>query len=1000
MKHSRFIWSGSILLAAALVSQTKPFFPVVLGAPAVVDIVVSQNAPPAIRFGADELQGALEKTGHQVQQTPDLSIGKIHIVIAERGASILSKLDRHRLDVPDLPESYSLTVLGTDSLLVEGSDVPGAMYGALDLAEQIIEISGTEFVTRIRPINKSPYLAIRGINTFLTPQAFDDPDSWYWSDSFWDKYFKMMARNRFNFLDLHGPFDLTLGSPSYIAGWPNGFAFFVSLPDFREVGAGPERAAKNLARFHQIIRMASALGIKVGFMNYAAAPPLGPWKTGRFWKDDRFNREPYPALSTDARLLWNDNQTIGEGGQRQLLTGPRLERYTREAVTAFLKELPELWMFGFRVGESLEPEEFYIKTYLEALKEVPNTSLNIYARTHDVEPKKMRQIANLAGHHFYIEPKYNGEQLGLPYQAVTGGRNYPRGGSYEDYTNYPRNYSIIWQVRASGTHRVFHWGSPEFVRRTVESCKFGGGVGFTLEPMNAYNPQTDYLHNNPQTDHKVYDWMFEEQWFWYMVWGRTAYDPDVSEQVWLRKFRDKFGDVAGPLTYKALVENSKIIPFIYSYHAQGLSQTHMAPEFETGDHSRESRVAFWQGDRIVPFGGDIKDFLRVGVLDRTAMSDPASYVSEYLKHVVTGKMHPFEAATYLGASADLSEREIADAAKMNPTSTKEFDCIERDVKAVAWLGRYYRDRILSATHLEFYLQTYDHPELSAAYEYLERAIDDWNRLSAIADEHFGYVPDLIRMKTYNFRWQDEGRSLRGDLEEINQLEAEFQALPRNQIIIGHVPQLKVKPNLPLTLEVTFASATQESHLYLFYRNSHSTLYQKVPLKLQNQFERTWAGEIPADSILPGYLEYYFEADMGVGGEAYGGTLDQRSAYLVLVNDNDFKPQIRAVPPTGSVQTDSVSLTTEVRSHARIKDIWVWYKRMPSYSEWIRMPMKALDKGLYQATVPLTPEGILYFFEAIDEDGNAAHYPDFMKQTPYFAINGWSTSEEQVLERDR
>ena len=293
--------------------------------------------------------------------------------------------------------------------------------------------------------------------------------------------------------------------------------------------------------------------------------------------------------------------------------------------------------------------------------------------------QKLRQFASLTSAITHIEPKYNGEHLGLPYQAVTGGRNYPLGGSYEDYTNYPRNYSIIWQIRASGTHRVFHWGWPEFVRRTIESCKFGGGAGFTLEPMNAYNPQTDYLHNNPRTDHKVYDWMFEEQWFWYMVWGRTAYDPDVSEQVWLRVFINKFGGKAGPLTYKALVENSKIIPLIYSYHTQGLSQTHMAPELETGDHSRESRTTFWQGTRIVPFGGGNKDFLSVGVLDRTAMTDPTSYVSEYLKHVATGKMSPFEVADYLGTSADSSEREIENAARLNPTSEKEFDCIEKKI---------------------------------------------------------------------------------------------------------------------------------------------------------------------------------------------------------------------------------------------------------------------------------------------------------------------------------
>ena len=65
-----------------------------------------------------------------------------------------------------------------------------------------------------------------------------------------------------------------------------------------------------------------------------------------------------------------------------------MEEYTREAVISiFLKQLPELWMFGFRVGESGQPEDFYKKTYLAALAELPR-SLNIYVRTWIAEPAK------------------------------------------------------------------------------------------------------------------------------------------------------------------------------------------------------------------------------------------------------------------------------------------------------------------------------------------------------------------------------------------------------------------------------------------------------------------------------------------------------------------------------------------------------------------------------------------------------------------------------------
>jgi hypothetical protein len=154
-------------------------------------------------------------------------------------------------------------------------------------------------------------------------------------------------------------------------------------------------------------------------MNYEAPAPIGPWKARKFGLDERWTLMP-----------------------QEFLNGPRLEVYTREAVFRFLKQLPELWMFGFRVGESGQPEDFYKNTYLAALAELPPT-LKIYLRTWIADPQKVRELAASTKNPLYIEPKYNGEQLGLPYQAALGGREYPPSGSYEDYTNKPRNYSII-----------------------------------------------------------------------------------------------------------------------------------------------------------------------------------------------------------------------------------------------------------------------------------------------------------------------------------------------------------------------------------------------------------------------------------------------------------------------------------------------------------------------------------------------------------------------------
>jgi hypothetical protein len=767
-----------------------------------------------------------------------------------------------------------------------------------------------------------------------------------------------MARNRYNFLDIHGPLD------SITLTFPNGFSYFVSLPDFPQVGVGPEKAARNLARLRQVICMAADHGIKVAYMNYEAAAPIGPWQTRTWGVDERWVERPQAYLENS-----------------------RVEEYTRQAVLNFLKQVPELWMFGFRVGESGQPEDFYKKTYLAALAELPD-SLNVYIRTWIADPVKVRELAGSTRHHVYIEPKYNGEHLGLPYQAALGGRHYPPSGSYEDYTDYPKNYSILWQIRAHGTTRVFFWGDPDFARRTVRSCKFGQGAGFSMEPMDAYSPGAEYLHHNPQVDHGMYKWMFERLWLWHLTWGRTAYDPETPEKVWTREFVRRFGPQAAPLIYKAVVESSHIVPFIYSYHNVGLDHQDFAPEFENGDHAHDSRDRLWQGSRLASFGGNNDDFLRVTPLDRTAMVDPAHYVEDYLHQVITGQMNPWEAANYLGAAADSSGKAIEAAGKLHPGSPKEFDCIARDVQALDWLARYYRDRIRSVTHLEFYRRTFQHSELTAAYEGLHLAMADWDNLSAVTEQHYGYVPELIRMGVNQFRWRDEGRTLGVDLDQINNLESEFQNLRDDDgDLIGHVPPFKVRPGAPLPLTVTYVAAKRNSRIAVFYKNAQAIGYKKLTMRPASAVERTWSVVIPPEEMLPGRFEYYFEGSLG-RGESFGGTLENHPPYRVFVTNNDVPPVITHEPPQGLTRGTAVTLTAEVKSQGQLASVRVYYKPMPAYDDWARMEMTPLLQGQFSARVPITPEGILYYFEAVDQDGNAANYPNFLARTPYFSIEGW------------
>ena len=366
------------------------------------EIVVPPAAAPQIEFGASELSSAIKgrlQSEVRIGSQSSSRCASIRVLVQDRESPGV---------VPNKPESFAINKRSSNSMVVTGSDATGAMYGSLELAERIAMAKGENILEHINAIQQSPFLEVRGVNHFPTTQDMEDEvHGGFWSDSYWNGFFDMLARNRYNLLDLHGPVD------SVSLRFPTAFSYFVSLPEFPQVGVSHETAAKNMKRLQQIIRMAADRGIKVAYMNYEAAPPLGPWKSPVFGRDERWDER---RVAVDAK---------------QYLNGPQLEEYTRKAVTTFLQQLPDLWMFGFRIGESGQPEDFYKKTYLAALKDVPD-SLHVYVRTWVADPAKVRELAASTPHRLFIEPKYNGEQLGSPYQAVLGGRDYAISGSYAE----------------------------------------------------------------------------------------------------------------------------------------------------------------------------------------------------------------------------------------------------------------------------------------------------------------------------------------------------------------------------------------------------------------------------------------------------------------------------------------------------------------------------------------------------------------------------------------
>jgi len=932
-----------------------------------VSIVVPKDAPAPVRFGAAEIAAALKTKRIPCRVIdPAGSSGRVTILLAMAGAN-----DKQ---VPVQAESYAIDKTRAQARCVvraTGRGSTGVMYAALDLAEQISRARSLEDIEAdIEERSASPHLRIRGVNFFLLRRSLESPDSHFHSLDYWRRYIDMLARCRFNFMDIHACYDVMT------TDYPNAFPYLIRSDAFPEATPAGVNPGKNLAMLKSIIAMAKERGIRVGFMNYPAGAPNVP--------------------------------------------ANKLAEYSRECAAKLLDACPDLALFGFRMGESGQDAGFFRQGLLAGAVQ-GRKDIDLYTRTWFVSRREIMDLARDYPGRFFVEIKYAGEQLGLPYLVASNRVSEWGSCSYQAYTNYPRNYDIIFQVMANGTHRIFHWGDPDFARRCMKSCSFAGAAGCSIETMTAFYPRTNYFVNRITFDKPYFNYAFERNWFWYMVWGRTAYDPDTPERVWVQAFKERFGAEAGEDVYRAVKLSSKLVPLIYAYHCIGADRRRMAPELETGDDHRRRRLE--KGNARVDWQGDILDFSKVGVLDDTVMVSIRQYAESLVKGNVHGKFGPEDAAQMLSDLSLSAMERIEMAEKAVTRSRDEFRAFRMDVEALRHLAVYYAEKIHAALAIELYRRTRYYAFIDDAAAHARKAIIAWDELSAVTARHYRPLIERLRMCTAYFTWAEEGRHLARDMETIQRVREEFEGtlrakfgdeirdfvrelrkqgvhtreelmrrhkeieshMARQPPLIGHLPIHRALPNAPIRVSMTVGTMAGNVSAWLYYRRGGGKVFAKVPMAPRAD-RYTFAGFIPAAAASPGVVEYYIEAGTGQA-KARWPEKGPVGAQRVHISSDRSGPVIAPIPVEENTRGSRVKLRAHVTDDTSVAAVKAHYRPMPSYYGWKSVEMKKAGDS-YEVEVPLTPEGLLYHFEAVDMNGNATMAPDFLERTPYYVIRSW------------
>jgi cephalosporin-C deacetylase-like acetyl esterase len=666
-----------------------------------------------------------------------VDFGRQELGIALEKARLTSRADEIKVRVTPtgVPESFRIELDG-QSAVIEGGDAAGAMYGELELAERVRLKGGQAWAKGV--VTGTPFLRDRGLNIFLTlpwdyeanktdytPEALNDPNKWWFqNDDYWRMLFNSMARHRLNWLDIHGTWDVS------VTDAPNLYAYFIQSDKYPAVGVAPVIKARNLRHLNKVIGMAHERGIRLSLMAYEASL----------------------RIPRKREVLYPDTEQVAY-------------EYTREVVEKMIRQAPALDAIGYRIGESGKGESFF-RCYQEAVKASGKDSPLL---THTWLTRKA-QVLPLAqtSDDYSTQIKYNGEQWGPPY-FVAGGRmagwySY----SFEDYLSYsgagpaakmwpgspapgggtwpPEPYKPIWQVRANGTHRIFPFYQPDWVRRTIKTMKLGTASGYTVEPLNAYYPDSPryYVANSNDLYAK---WILERDEPYLMLWGRCGYDPNTPEAAFDLWFRDQFGE-QGVAIAGAWKTASKIIPTAYTIYSLGPDHRNHNPEME--------------------LGGDVAAFIVVEPFDSFSVMSVKEALSLSAVGGKDGRVPSYAYANRLAGYATEVRSGLAgiSVAGLSDPAAKRLKELREAMLMLSHLGDYYAGRLESAYWQARSEQSgvQDNSRVRAA---LARSRDAWGLLCDSPEANY-YKPftEPLRMHTNAFHWRSELPALQGMLDRL------------------------------------------------------------------------------------------------------------------------------------------------------------------------------------------------------------------------------------------
>ncbi|MDH7568930.1 MAG: hypothetical protein QHJ73_05030, partial [Armatimonadota bacterium] len=573
-------------------------------------------------------------------------------------------------------------------LAVEAGDDRGALYALLDVAEQVRLSGGLDGVAEAE---ERPFHAIRALKFNLplpgagyVPAAAAAQNAWLYDPAYWDRFFSMMARNRYN--------TLTLWSA-------HPFPYLVRLQQYPDASPLSEaELARNQEMFRYLLQSAKAHGVDTYLITWNIHLP-----------------EAF-ARARGVRPAGEDS--------------PLVRDYLRESIAALLREYPDLTGIGTCPGEQMPmnpeaKERFIEETYFAAMAQA-GRPVSFIHRSWQGDPVAVREMLRRVKPRapVFLDIKFSGEHL---YSSPR-----PHVQDVRWLEPAPRDYRLLWHLRNDDLY-TFRWGNPAFVRDTLRNAGGPGSAGYVVGSENLI-PGPDRLEAPEAREHQDWTYEFERNWFSYALWGRLGYNPSIHERRWVALFRERFGS-PGEEVYRALTAASLILPAVTAFHWNYMNgDWHVERCWGGWNTNYEERWGLpnWRDDN--PFHS-VEEFIWTHTID-DSLVPPLLYAAR----LAAGRPGGEADQRTPDQVADDLEKWAAQALAVRDTPPRrrqgEWKCMRDDLRAVAALGRYYAEKIRAAACLSRLLLSGRESDRADAVAHLRKAVAHWEDLSNLTAAHY------------------------------------------------------------------------------------------------------------------------------------------------------------------------------------------------------------------------------------------------------------------------